>query len=275
MKPFRTIEVSDPRFESGGLRFITVKSVWLKGRGDICVYVPGGIPEGQSLPVVVLLHGVYGSAWSWSQQGGVHLRAAGMIREGVLPPMIIAMPSDGLWGDGSGYLPHGEVDFEKWIVEDVVNAVRWAIPAARQDVGLFIGGLSMGGYGALLAGVKYHDLFDAISVHSAITSLDQMKLFVEEGLGSYQQADAGKQDVLATCLLYKGKVPSLRFDCGREDLLIDYNRVLHRGLEAAGIDHEYREYEGGHEWAYWEEHVAESLLFFARVLREGGKLRAG
>ena len=267
MEPFRTIEISDPRYESNGLRFITVKSANLKGRGDICVYVPEGVSGEERLPVVVLLHGVYGSAWSWSQQAGVHLRAAKMIREGVMPPMVLAMPSDGLWGDGSGYLPQRQADYEKWIVEDVVRAVRWAIPVARESKQLFIGGLSMGGYGAMLAGVKHNELFGGISVHSSITSLEQLKLFVEEGIECYRQPDPRQQDVLATCLLHKGKIPPLRLDCGKSDLLIEYNRTLHRELAAAGIDHEYYEYEGAHEWAYWEEHIAGSLLFFARHCR--------
>ena len=37
---FRTIELSDSEFESQGLRFLTVKTPNLKGRGDICLYVP-------------------------------------------------------------------------------------------------------------------------------------------------------------------------------------------------------------------------------------------
>ncbi|MEM9259653.1 MAG: esterase family protein, partial [Bacteroidota bacterium] len=34
---FRTTELSHPKFESDGLRFITVKTSNLRGRGDICV----------------------------------------------------------------------------------------------------------------------------------------------------------------------------------------------------------------------------------------------
>jgi len=42
--------------------------------------------------------------------------------------MVLVMPSDGLWRDGSGFLPHkGGCDYEKWIVEDVPDAVRQEI----------------------------------------------------------------------------------------------------------------------------------------------------
>ena len=101
MKEFRTIEISNPEFENDFLRFITVKSQNLKGRGDICVFVPPGAEDKNNCPLVILLHGVYGSAWSWSLNGGVHLTALEMIKKKLIPSMVIAMPSDGLWGDGS------------------------------------------------------------------------------------------------------------------------------------------------------------------------------
>ncbi len=50
MKEFKTIEISNPRFENDFLRYITVKSENLKGRGDICVFSPPGIEEYEILP---------------------------------------------------------------------------------------------------------------------------------------------------------------------------------------------------------------------------------
>ena len=68
---FRTIELSDSIFESQNLRFLTVKTANLKGRGDICLYVPQ-VDENINLPIYILLHGVYGSAWIWAMKGGAH-----------------------------------------------------------------------------------------------------------------------------------------------------------------------------------------------------------
>ena len=33
--------------------------------------------------------------------------------------------------------------------------------------------------------------------------------------------------------------------------------------------HRYEEFPGGHDWAYWQSHVADSLRFFAEALQEG------
>src|ERR1700761_6413784 len=182
MPRFKTLEISNPHYECGNLRFITVKTPNLKGRGDICVYAPiTNVPD-VKLPIVILLHGVYGSAWSWPMSSGVHLKVDELIKSDELPPMILAMPSDGMWGDGSGYLPHSGYNFEKWIAEDVHDALIECIPAAKKDSPLFIAGLSMGGFGALRIGAKYGPKFRAIAGLSSITSLPQMKLFVEESL---------------------------------------------------------------------------------------------
>jgi len=265
MKRFRTVEVSDPQFESSGLRFITVKTPNLKGRGDICVYVPE-VEDSSDLPIVLLLHGVYGSAWCWSQKAGAHLTAERLIKDGTIKPMILVMPSDGLWGDGSGYLAHNEYNFENWIVDDVIDAVRENIEEAKLSSVTFISGLSMGGYGALRIGAKYGGVFKAISAHSAITSLPQMSLFVEEPIEMYVQDESSEEDVFQTIEVYKKDLPHLRFDCGKKDLLIKHNRTLHEQLLESNISHEYFEFRGGHEWPYWQKHLEDSLKYFNQYI---------
>ena len=258
---FRTTKMSDPRFESDNLRYITIKTPNLKGRGNICVFIPENV-EATDLPIAILLHGVYGSANSWSRQAGAHITAQRLINEGKMRPMILAMPSDGLWGDGSAYLAHNGYNFEKWIMEDVVDAVKLNIPQAADSHSLFISGLSMGGFGALKLGAKYPEKFKAIAAHSAITSLKQMELFVEEPLTAYQQVLAKNEDVFLMLQSNQAKLPPVRFDCGKDDILVEHNRILHHQLNTVGIKHVYEEFEGVHEWAYWEAHLPESLLFF-------------
>lgn len=263
---FRTIEKSNPAFESNHLSFITVKTRNLKGRGDICLFVPP-VKGLKDIPLVILLHGVYGSAWVWSQKAGVHLTAWEMIEKDELKPMVIAMPSDGLWGDGSGYLPHNDFDFEKWIVDDVTKAVMENVASVSEKSLLFISGLSMGGFGALRLGIKFPDKFKAVSAHSAITEMEQMSLFVEESLTEYEQINKQEESVLELALGRKEHLPEIRFDCGTEDLLINHNRLLHDQFNKAQITHEFEEFEGGHEWDYWQKHIKDSLRFFNKFIK--------
>src|SRR5437588_8164552 len=103
---FRTVEISEARFQGEGLRCITAKSRALRQRADLSLFVPREAAAITNIPVVILLHGVYGSHWAWALKGGAHRTAAALIQAREIPPMVLAMPSDGLWGDGSGYLPH-------------------------------------------------------------------------------------------------------------------------------------------------------------------------
>jgi enterochelin esterase-like enzyme len=260
---FRTTEISDPRFESNHLRFITVKTPNLEGRGDICVFVPP-VTRVSALPLVTLLHGVYGSAWIWSQKAGVHRTALRLIEQGEIPPMVIAMPSDGLWGDGSGYLSHNALCFDSWIVEDVPAAVIENLPEVDESSPRFMAGLSMGGYGAMRLGAKHGKRYAALSAHSSITELQHMAMFVEEPLSAYAgDAEERELSVLETILNNSATLPALRFDCGAEDPLLEANRNLHTRLQTAGIAHTYQEFPGGHDWDYWEQHIVETLRFFA------------
>lgn len=265
MSRFRTTEISNPEFESNNLRFITVKTKNLSGRGDICVFVPN-VKNAKDLPVAILLHGVYGSAWIWAHKAGVHFTAQSMIDNKEINPFIIAMPSDGLWGDGSAYLPHNGKNFEKWIVDDVRYAVLENIDVASENSKFFISGLSMGGYGALHLGAKYSHIFSGISGHSSITHIDQMPLFVEEPQEVYPNVNLDEVSVFKSILNNRTSLPPLRFDCGKNDLLIEHNRTLHQNLKANDIPHTYEEFEGAHEWEYWQEHIKDTLRFFNTLL---------
>lgn len=246
-----------------GLHFLTVKSNALKKRADLTVYTPTAT-EGV-LPIVILLHGVYGSHWAWTMKGKVHETAQKLMDSGQIKPMILAMPSDGLYGDGSGYVPHQTADYERWIVEDVIQIVKEQFAQATDDSPVFITGLSMGGFGALRLGAKYPSLFRAFSGLSSITHFNQLAEFVADF--DQLKSDALEQDGVGKYLLQnKDSLPPFRFDCGREDILIELNRELHKTLTDNNLPHIYQEFEGQHSWEYWEEHIADTLLFFNQQL---------
>lgn len=153
---FHTVELSDPPFEEEGLRIIIVKSRALGRRADATVWASNAQEIGTLL---ILLHGVYGSHWVWTWKAGVHRTALRMTESGEIRPLAIIMPSDGLGCDGSGYLRHRSENVEAWVVDEVPAAARLAVPELRPDANVVLGGLSMGGYGALRLGAKYAERF--------------------------------------------------------------------------------------------------------------------
>jgi pimeloyl-ACP methyl ester carboxylesterase len=231
-------ENSDPRFETEHLRFLTIRSEALQGRGDVTLFLP---PHPQAF--VILLHGVFGSHWAWAFKGGAHRTAQRLMEQRRIRPMALAMPSDGLRGDGTGYVP------DEWVMRDVVRAVDLSTDR------LFLCGLSMGGFAALRLGARHR--VRGVSAHSSITTAADFRRFID----TTPDAD----DVLPCLLQNRAGLPAIRFDCGTEDPLLEANRTLHRELERRAIPHRYEEFPGGHSWAYWSAHLEDSLLFFEEL----------
>lgn len=269
MTAFRTIEQSDPAISAEGLRFLTVKSAALHGRADITLYVPKAAEAVSNVPIVLLLHGVYGSHWAWALKGAAHVTLERLIAAGSVPPMVLAMPSDGLWGDGSGYVAHRKQDFERWIVEDVPAAVVETVAVCGPSSPLAVIGLSMGGFAALRLAGKHSARFAAVAAHSSITEVSQLDRLMAEPRAGWSTVAA---DLSAVAALEQASaaLPPIHIDCGRSDPLILANRQLHVALSECGIAHDFAEHDGGHDWQYWRTHLADSLTFIGRHVADGG-----
>jgi S-formylglutathione hydrolase FrmB len=260
MKDYGKIEWSDPQFEPEHLRFLTFHSPSLGGRGDVALFIPEG-KDLDNLPLVILLHGVYCSHWAWALKGGAHRTAAQLIATGAISPMVLAMPSDGLWAQGSGYLPHETANYEAWVVDDVVGCVRSEVPSLSDSSEVFIAGLSMGGYGALRLGTKYADRFKGISAHSSVTRFEEIERLVTQRPLPFRFEHPDEWDILHWVKKNREKLPPIRFDCGVDDGLLEGSRALHASLDELDIEHIYEEFPGAHKWPYWAEHLRDTLAF--------------
>ena len=263
--PFRNPVLSDELPGQAGVRLLTMHSRALQQRGDVSLYLPPDTAD-RTLPLLVLLHGVNGSHWNWWALGDMHGIAAEMIASREIEPTAIAMPSDGLWSDGSGYLRHRAFDAEAWIMEDVPACIQSVLPQVRVDR-FGLGGLSMGGYGALRLGAKYPERVMAIAAHSAVTSLEDLQPFVQESIEKDLALGKRDADLLYWMRRHRAHLPPIRFDCGTDDSLLAGNRVLHAQMMKARIPHVYEEYPGGHDWNYWRTHGRGTLRFMSNQLR--------
>src|SRR5262245_4545111 len=90
-------------------------------------------------PTFYLLHGLSDDYTNWMRRTRVEFYAMNL-------PLIIVMP-DGY----RGFYTNTEsgVPYARYIAEETVGFVERTFPAARSRETRFIGGLSMGGYGAL------------------------------------------------------------------------------------------------------------------------------
>lgn len=265
---FRTIRASQGHGLPVGMEFITVNSPQLGGRGDLAVYTPAAAAGRTDVPLVVLLHGVYGSFWNWSFIGGAHRVLDAAIASGQVEPMVLAMPSDGMRAEGTGYLAHPEYDAERWIIDDVPTCVaeRFARRAAGSDPDsvntdrILLCGNSMGGFGALRLAARFpHRCVAAVGL-SPITHLDDLAEFTMTDIGAAASLAADGRD-LAHTLATSADMAPFAFDCGTEDPLIHANRAFHERLNDSNIAHDYAEYPGDHSWAHWPDRFAIALRF--------------
>jgi S-formylglutathione hydrolase FrmB len=127
----------------------------------------------------------------------------------------------------------------------------------------YLGGLSMGGYGALRLGMKYASRVKGISAHSTVTRIEDLAPHVGEPLEEYWISGRENTEIEYWAETNRAILPPMRFDCGREDSLLEANRNLHAKLLDLGIRHTYEENEGGHTWDYWQTHVRSTFRFFS------------
>ncbi|HEX8832972.1 MAG TPA: alpha/beta hydrolase family protein [Abditibacteriaceae bacterium] len=224
------------------------------------------LPEGQKGPFAVfyLLHGLSDDHSIWQRRTSLERYVANL-------PLIVVMPD----GGRSFYCDAVEgAAYETAIVRDLVNYVDTVFNTRAEREGRCIGGLSMGGYGAVKLALKFPEMFASANSHSGALGFGHMKANPRDALTAEFMRIVGKNPkggdndchALAEKLKGKRKRPALRIDCGVDDFLIEHNRGFVADLNKLNYKHEYEEFAGGHSWEYWDEHVQEAIAFHARNL---------
>ena len=145
------------------MAFIQVdyKSKQLNRKTHFNVFLPvdvgSSVPEGP-WPTLYLLHGIFGDCTSWVTSSCVQRYADDR-------SLCVVMPD----GENGFYLDHPAYmnNYAQWIGQELVEATRTMFPLSRRREDTWIGGLSMGGYGALRTGLKYADTFGGIAAFSS------------------------------------------------------------------------------------------------------------
>ena len=215
--------------------------------------------------VFYLLHGLSDDNTIWTRRTSVERYVAGL-------PLVLVMPDGGRgWYTNAQSPPNFR--YEDDLVVDVVGLVDRTFPVKKDRSGRAIGGLSMGGYGALKIGLKHLDKFSSVTSHSgalAITDREPGKILsdIPDYVSVFGPSPKGGPEDLRALVekIDHGRIPALRIDCGENDFLIDENRAFHKHLDDLHIKHEYQEFPGEHNWEYWDLHVREAIEFHARNL---------
>jgi S-formylglutathione hydrolase FrmB len=223
--------------------------------------IPEGLKRGQKIAVLYQLHGLSDDHTIWSRRTSIERYVSGL-------PLMVVMP-DG----GRGFYcdavegPAGE----KHIMNDVIGFVERCFPVRRDKWGRAVGGLSMGGYGAMKLALKFPDVFASVVSHSSAFDFahNAKRLDCPEFRRiTGDEVPGGRDDLFAIAeKLEAKKAPAIRFDCGTSDGLLQGSRDFHRHLARLKIRHEYREFPGEHNWDYWDVRVQEAIKFHMKRLK--------
>jgi len=233
----------------------------LRKATSMTVILPARTEVDPPFPVLYLLHGLSDDDTLWTRRTSIERYVAGM-------PLIVVMP-DG----GRGFYTDAKQGYayERHIMEDVIGFVDRFFPTVPERSGRAIGGLSMGGYGAMKLALKHPDFFCSVASHSSVFDIaallqnDERRAELSLIFGD-DPAEGGNDLLKLAEEIDRDLLPAIRFDCGTEDGLIEHNRRFHQHLHQLGIEHEYEEFPGTHNWDYWDVHVQEALRFHARTL---------
>lgn len=302
--PLSKGEVSSARFLS--------KSLGVEK--NYVVYLPSSYSQNDArYPVIYMLHGLGGHEGNWTR----HMQLA-QAADALALQAIVVMPD----GDASFYMNSNtpaDYDtcveqggdkarsecvktalFEDYIAQDLIAEVDSKYRTRVSHEQRAIGGLSMGGYGALMLAMRHKDIYSSVASHSGVASL------LYQGPDPFQ---SGKVELAKDPVAYTAKMgrfgqiflgifgPELEHwqqydpaylvnslqdgelaiyvDCGTEDEFNLFNGAshLHHELLAKGIAHEFFLVPGHHNVEFWAERITTSLAFHARHFSRQAKTK--
>ena len=215
-------------------------------------------------PVFYLLHGLSDDYTIWHRRTRIEWYVRDL-------PLIVVMP-DGF----RGFYTNNEEgpQYATYMAEELPTFMERHFSAQSGRVGRCVGGLSMGGYGALRLALGYPERYVSATSHSGALAFGHDPVADSDFRAPEFRRIAGalptgsQHDLfaLAAKVRQAGNAPALRIDCGTEDFLVQPNRRFVEHLRTLELAHEYQEFPGTHSWDYWDVHVQEALAFHARHL---------
>ena len=227
-----------------------------------------GMPAREEKPfkTLYLLHGIFGNDTDWMSGTRIERWAKDA-------NLAVIMPA----GENKFYVDNEASGdrYGEFIGRELVALTRKLFPLSDRREDTYIAGLSMGGYGAIVNGLKYPDTFSHVAglssgliLEGVITSKDGAAMRTHNR--SYYQSVFGDLDkLIGSDKDYKALVrklqeekkelPKLYLTCGTEDFLLEANRDYRDFLQENQVDFTYVEAPGSHEWDFWDTHIKKVL----------------
>lgn len=232
---------------------------------DKAVFPGGPQPEEKPFKTLYLLHGIFGNDTDWVC--GTRIQSWAQDRD-----LAVVMPS----GDNSFYVDNERTSalYGTFIGKELVEFTRRSFPLSRKREDTFLGGLSMGGYGAIVNGLQHPETFGAVCALSSALILEKAESmeeytdflmtnrgYYESVFGDLSRLRGSDKDynALAEWAAQKDPRPKFYLACGTEDDLIGPNRAFRDHLNTLRYEVTWEEGPGIHDWYFWDEYILKAL----------------
>jgi putative tributyrin esterase len=239
-------------------------------------------------PVLYLLHGMSGNYRGWA--------GLGVPRYARPYDLIVVIPDAGnSWYVNWAKSEEGQKNqWEDFIIKDLIGHVDETYRTIARREGRAINGLSMGGYGGLMLGLRHPDMFCSIGSHSGALDIARgaarrLKDGGPPRRPNRQPSETPNPDIgvdgfssqaertpkgtmfetVEQCEAYDpfhlvvsvphDKLPHIYLDCGTEDRLISGSQEFAKLLMENKIPFTYAQSAGQHNAQYWRREVAVSM----------------
>ncbi len=266
---------------------LKIYSAALKTRTNVNVFMPSLLPDQNgfakrehdfseyydthgNFPVLYLLHGTYGDEGDWQRFSRIEDYARNH-------NLAVVMP----YGENACYRnTKSGKDYETYITQELPKLIRWMFPVSKKREDTFIGGLSMGGTGAVRLGLTYPEIYGyTIGLSTAFETMEENVRNNEFSVWSHAFEDAeygkGSMDDLYYLAERAMKAPEsertkLYLGIGTEDFLYEENCRYHEYLNSIGYDHVFSTSPGIHNFDFWDPEIRKTMEWLP--LEKAGQL---
>ena len=228
----------------------------------------GQLAAPAKFPVLYLLHGILGNYTDWISGTTVQSLADTY-------NLCVVMPS----GDNKFYVDStksGDL-YGTFISEELPDFIERTFPVYTDREHTFLAGLSMGGFGTVVNGLKNPQKFGYLGMFSAaliknniinsrntnvqdlLTKKNYETMLDLKNAKDYE-GSVNDYDLLAEKLAASDEPkPKIWIACGTEDSLYPANEVFAKKLKERGDSVKWSKWKGKHDWIFWQECIVKFI----------------
>lgn len=180
-------------------------------------------------------------------------------------------------GDNSFYLnqPETGAKYQSYVGKEFIEYTRKTFGLSDKREDTLIGGLSMGGFGAIHTALSYPETFSGVIALSSALIVDGLKYFspdMDNPMANYTYyehtfgnlstvAETNRNPRVLAAKLMETEIsrPEIFMACGTEDFLFRENNNFKDYLDSIGYPVTYVTAPGVHDFVFWRTHLVKGL----------------